>query len=114
MAHKQQKLFCEKVKGSFPRHFFNCKVLEIGSFNVNGSVRELFHECEYIGLDILPGDGVDVVCEAQKYDASNEYFDTIISCECFEHNPYFIETLQNAIRMLKSGGVLIFTCATTG
>lgn len=114
MAHKQQKDFCDKTKNLFPEYFQSCKVLEIGSFNVNGSVRDLFVDCEYIGLDILPGDGVDVACEAQKYDAADGYFDTIISCECFEHNPFFIETIENAIRMLKKNGLLIFTCATTG
>ena len=65
-------------------------------------------------MDIGEGDGVDVVCPAQLYDAADETFDTIISCECWEHNPYYVESIQNAIRMLKRGGLFFFTCATTG
>lgn len=114
MAHLEQNQFCEKIKNLFPNQFDGKKVLEIGSFNVNGTVRNLFNNCDYIGLDIAEGNGVDVVCEGQKYNAPNNYFDTIISCECFEHNPFFIETIENAIRILKSKGLFLFTCATTG
>lgn len=114
MAHKQQWDFCKKVKGVFPNHFTGVKVLDIGSFNVNGNEKFLFEDCDFIGLDIGPGDGVDVICPAQDFDAPNNFFDTIISCECWEHNPYYAESIQNAIRMLKSGGLFVFTCATTG
>jgi len=114
MAHQEQNEFCQSIKNLYPEFFLNKKVLEIGSFNVNGTVRDLFKNCSYIGLDIAEGNGVDVICEGQKYDAPNESFDTIISCECFEHNPYYIETINNAIRMLKSKSLFLFTCATTG
>lgn len=114
MAHKQQWDFCKKIKKSFPNHFANVKVLDIGAFNVNGNEKFLFDDCDFIGLDIGPGDGVDVVCPAQDYDAPDESFNTIISCECWEHNPYYKESIQNSIRMLKPGGLFLFTCATTG
>jgi SAM-dependent methyltransferase len=114
MAPEQQNKFCQKIKNNKSNYFVNKKILEIGSFNINGTVRDLFENCSYIGLDIAEGSGVDVVCEAQKYDAPNNYFDTIISCECFEHNPFYIETINNAIRMLKSKGLFLFTCATIG
>ena len=60
------------------------------------------------------GPGVDIVCPAQEYDAPDESYETIISCECWEHNPFYKESIQNAIRILKSGGLFLFTCATTG
>jgi len=90
------------------------KVLDIGSYDLNGTNEYLFEECEFTGLDIEEGPGVDIVCEAQKYDAPDESYDVIISSECFEHNPYYKETIQNAIRMLKCGGFFLFACATTG
>lgn len=114
MAHKEQEQFCTKVKNKYPQNFYNIKVLDIGSFDCNGNERHFFENCDYTGIDLLPGDNVDVVCAGQDYDAPDETFDTIISCECFEHNPFYAETLNNAIRMLKSGGLLLFTCATTG
>ena len=114
MAHVQQWDFCKKVKNKFPDHFKNIKVLDIGAFDVNGNEAFLFDDCDFIGLDIGPGDGVDVVCPAQEYDAPDNSFDTIISCECWEHNPFYKESIQNAVRMLKPGGLFLFTCATTG
>lgn len=112
--HKEQIDFLDKIKNKFPNVFKDVKVLDIGSFNVNGNEKPWFENCDFIGLDIGPGEGVDVVCPANEYDAPDETFDTIISCECWEHNPFYKESIQNAIRMLKSGGYFIFTCATTG
>ena len=79
MAHKEQWAFCGKVRGLYPQYFNNKKVLDIGSFDVNGNNRFLFNDCDFIGLDIGEGDGVDVVCPAQEYDAPDETYDTIIS-----------------------------------
>lgn len=114
MAHSEQWVFCEKVKEKFPNSFNKIKVLDIGSFDVNGNEEFLFDECEFHGLDLCPGDGVDIVCPAQEYDAPDGSYDTIISCECWEHNPFYKESIQNAIRMVKPGGLFLFTCATTG
>lgn len=114
MAHKQQKQFIEATRQKFPGAFRDVKVLNIGSFNVNGGENQYFTNCDITGLDIGPGLDVDVVCSAHEYDAPNETFNTIISCECWEHNPFYKESILNAIRMLKPGGFFIFTCATTG
>lgn len=114
MAHSEQWIFCEKVKSKFPNYFKKVKVLDIGSFDVNGNEEFLFDDCEFYGLDLSEGPGVDIVCSAHEYDASDESYDTIISCECWEHNPFYEESIQNAVRLLKTGGLFLFTCATTG
>jgi SAM-dependent methyltransferase len=114
MAHQEQFDFVNSVKQKFTRNFINTSVLEVGSLNLNGTVRQIFENCEYIGLDLGEGTGVDVVCQGQNYDAPDNHFDTIISCECFEHNPHWVETFNNMIRMTKSNGLIIMTCATTG
>jgi len=112
--HQEQKNYLDKTKQRFPIAFRNRKVLDIGSFDVNGNEKPWFEKCDFIGLDIGPGPGVDVVCSAHEYNELDCSFDTIISCECWEHNPFYKESILNAIRMLKSGGFFIFTCATTG
>jgi len=112
--HREQREYLDRTKKRFPEAFRNRKVLDIGSFNVNGNEEPWFDSCYFIGLDLLPGPGVDVVCPANEYDAPDESFDTIISCECWEHNPFYRESILNAIRMLKPGGYFIWTCATTG
>ena len=114
MAHPEQKDFVEKVRTLYPQYFHHTSILEIGSWNVNGTVRDLFDDSEkYIGLDIAPGECVDVVCSGDEYDTSDR-FDVAISCECFEHNPKWAETFANLIRLTKPNGLIVFTCATTG
>ena len=112
--HKEQKDYLDKIKEKFPEAFKDRKVLDIGSFNVNGNEKPWFDNCDFIGLDLLLGPGVDVACPANEYNEADNTFDTIISCECWEHNPFYKESILNAIRLLKSGGYFIWTCATTG
>lgn len=89
-------------------------IIEIGSYDVNGSIRSCFPRVNsYTGLDLMAGPGVDVVGSGHEYGVSNTY-DIAISCECFEHNPYWLETFINMIRITRPGGVVIFTCATRG
>jgi SAM-dependent methyltransferase len=114
MAHREQINYVNTIKEKLPQYFKNQKVLGIGTFNVCGSEDSFFDDCDYAGLDLGEGPGVDIVCPAQEYDAPDNTYDVIISCECFEHNPFYESTIQNAVRMLKSEGMFLFTCATIG
>ena len=112
--HLPQQEFIEYVRSKYPAKFFNSKVLEVGSLNINGSIRQYFQNCNYIGIDVGHGIDVDIVCGGHHFDGASNSFDNILSCECFEHNPYWIETFTNMIRMTKVGGLVVMTCATTG
>lgn len=114
MAHNQQIQYISKIKNKYPTFFIESDVLEIGSLNINGTIRVFFDKCKYIGVDVDDGQDVDFVCEGQNLNFSNNFFDTTISCECFEHNPYWLETFLNMYRMTKQNGLIVFTCATTG
>lgn len=114
MAHPQQKEFVQYVKDKHPDFFKDKNVLEIGSYNINGTMRDFFTNCNYVGVDVMEGHSVDVVCKGHEYDGEDENFNTVLSCECFEHDPYWIQTFANMYRMLESGGLLFFTCASTG
>lgn len=114
MAHNEQREFISSLKSIFRDKFFDKKVLEIGSLNINGTLRDFFSSCDYTGIDVGDGPGVDIVCPGQEYDAPDETFDVVCSCECFEHNPFWMETFLNMIRMCKSEGFVFFTCATEG
>lgn len=114
MAHESQRSFVALAAEHMPQFFAGRRVLEIGSLDVNGEIRNFFSDCTYIGLDVGPGRGVDIVCEGQKYAAPANSFDHVISCEAMEHNPYWLETFQNMVRLCKPGGLVLMTCATTG
>ena len=106
--------FCTYVKHKFKKKFANCRVLDIGSLDINGNNRFLFDgDYEYVGVDIGEGKNVDVVCRGHEY-IGEKPFDVVISTECFEHDEFYDLTLQNMYLHLKPGGIFLFTCATTG
>ena len=111
MAHTEQGNFCKSLKLKFKDYFINKRVLEIGSYNVNGTIRDLFENCDYIGVDIAPGNCVDVVSKAHEY-KSDELFDVVCSCEMLEHDMYLDLSLKNMVNLLKPNGLFFFTCAT--
>ena len=114
MAHREQIDFCEKVKSKFPWFFRGKRILDVGSLDINGCNRYLFEECDYVGLDIGDGPNVDVVCVAHEYDEPDGSFDVVVSTNAFEHDMYFSRTLPNMLRLLKHGGLMFWTCKTTG
>ena len=113
MAHPSQQIFFQSVKEKYPSFFSDVKVLDIGSLDINGSIKHLFSApYYYIGVDLFEGNNVDVVCPGHLYDSGFQ-FDVVTSAECFEHDFYYARTINNMIRLLKSGGLMIFTCAST-
>ena len=114
MAHPQQAEFFSKIRDRYAAHFRGARVLEVGSLDINGSVRELFERCDYTGVDLQPGRGVDLACAGHLLEFPSGHFDTTISAECFEHNPFWRETLANMVRMTRPGGLVLISCATTG
>lgn len=114
MAHPQQLCYISTLARHFARDYTNVKILEIGSYNVNGTIRDFFSGSDYIGTDLTEGPGVDFVSDGHLIDHDDNTYDITVSCECFEHNPYWLETFRNMYRMTKAGGFVIFTCATRG
>jgi len=114
MAHPAQHEFCQEVKQRFPRAFRGRRVLEVGARNVNGSVRDEFEDCFYVGVDSEAGEGVDVVCLAHDYEGNPASFDTVYTTETLEHDPHAEKTLAHMLRLLKPGGLLFGTCAGEG
>lgn len=113
MAHKQQIEFCKRVKERFPDKFIG-SVLDVGSLDINGNNKHLFKRCVYTGVDIVAGKNVDIVKHCHLLNGWSNSFDIVISTEMLEHDKHWIESLKNMYDMVKSGGLLIITCATYG
>jgi SAM-dependent methyltransferase len=115
MAHPQQKTFCSSIKARFPHYFTGVLALDIGSLDLNGNNQYLFDaDCLYLGIDVAQGRNVDIVSPGHQLGLPAETFDVIVSTECLEHDRHWEQTLQHAVRMLRPGGMLLLTCATTG
>lgn len=86
------------------------KVLDIGSYSVNGNYRSLFAgtKAKYTGLDISKGPNVDVVVK-DPYDwveIEDESFDYIISGNAFEYIEYPWLTIEQIYKKLKPEGFI--------
>jgi SAM-dependent methyltransferase len=114
MSHPSQMKFVSLVKTHFPNYFVHKKVIEIGSLDVNGSVRQFFQGCDYTGIDIGEGKGVDIVASGHTFSGQAESYDVTISCECLEHNPHWRDSVRNMVRMLRPGGIFILSVAGKG
>jgi hypothetical protein len=112
MAHLEQRDFFYSLQSKVPEAFAHVRVLEIGSLDINGTVRDFFDASEYVGVDVAPGRGVDVVALGEDLDYPDNSFDVAVSAECFEHNPGWVATFQNMWRM--SSTHVIMTCASDG
>ena len=82
--------------------------LDIGSFDVNGSVkRTIGDKCRlFTGIDMREGPGVDMVMNGHDIldEWGYEEFDLVTCCETFEHDINFWITLNNMRLVLKRGG----------
>ena len=115
MSHPEQLAFIELVVNSLSGSNRSKKVLEIGSYDVNGTIRDVIGLCEeYVGVDLVEGPGVSVVEYGHKVDFNDSYFDLSLSSECFEHDPHWQLTFLNMIRLTRPSGVVVFTCASNG
>ena len=114
--HLEQQDFVNRFYGL--SHFRNKKVLEIGSQDINGNNNHMYllneaDSCDVLRIDLGPGHNVDLVCNGADLDHPDGTYDTILSTEAFEHDARFDETLKNVVRLLKSGGLFVFTCAAS-
>ena len=113
--HHEVMHFIYETKMLVPNYFEDVRVLEIGSGNGYPSPRAHFKNGygeNYIGVDISDGKWVDWVGKGHEF-KSDRLFTTVLSCECFEHDPYWEKTIQNMIDHLEYNGLLMFTCAST-
>ena len=82
------------------------RVVEFGSADVNGNVRDLLGDAEYIGVDIRPGPNVDVVADAATYDPPWRP-DLVLCLNMLEHTEDGPAIVANAHRMLAPSGALM-------
>lgn len=110
MAHEAQKTFFNQVKSQFPEYFDKVKVVDFGSKDYNGSLKEMFTNETYIGVDISEGKNVDVVSKAHEFKPQSR-FDIAVSGEMLEHDEYWRQSLQNMYDLLLPNGLLVISCA---
>lgn len=91
----------------------NVEVLDVGSYNVNGSYKEIFDIPKYVytGLDVCEGPNVDIVPKDPYSwkEIKDQTFDMVISGQAFEHIEFPWLTIKEIARVLRPSGYCIIT-----
>lgn len=120
--HRSSYLRMEYLVRYYERYFKKdketVKVLDIGSYDVNGTYKDIFCDfCyHYTGMDMAEGSNVDIV-PADIYswkEIADESFDLIISGQVFEHVEYPWLTVREIERVLKPGGFCMIIVPGSG
>ena len=94
-------------------------ILEVGSQDVNGSVRPIFlafSPASYLGVDAAAGKGVDRVVPAESLESEfhEASFSLVISTETLEHVQPIWRIVSGMKRVLRPGGYLFVTTRSPG
>lgn len=101
----QMKKFAEKYLDTNTK----LKILDVGSYNVNGSYKKLFDNpnWQYVGLDIEEGPNVDIVAPGlYDWGIEDESYDIVISGQCLEHVKDTKEWIKQIQKAVKKNGLI--------
>jgi SAM-dependent methyltransferase len=106
-AEKFYHKYCEK-------NIKNKKILDVGSYDVNGTMKPIFEKGQYVGLDMEAGPNVDIVGVSHDIPFEKDEFDIVISSSCFEHDDMFWISFHEMCRVLKPGGYMYVQAPSNG
>jgi hypothetical protein len=94
----------------------NARILEIGSLNVNGCLRDASAPTtHYVGLDLEEGPSVDfVMAPGDDFPVEDDSFDLVIASSVFEHDPRFWDTFLRMCRAARAGGYIYVNAPSNG
>lgn len=118
--HQSSFHLMKQFKRLFEANFTGrVNVLDVGSYGVNGTYKEIFSDEEryiYTGLDLTPGQNVDYV-PSDPYrwkEIEDESFDLVISGQVFEHIEFPWLTILEMRRVLKKNGLICIIAPSRG
>ncbi len=97
------------------------RIIEVGSYNVNGTARSVFSKNlvqvpdRYVGVDLRAGPGVDVVVDVDNpLPFADGDFDLAICTETLEHDARPWRTVHEIGRVIRPGGIALITARGFG
>lgn len=116
--HVSAYINCEDFAKKYLNSGSMYEVLDVGSYDVNGTMKPIFTgpNFHYTGMDISEGPNVDVVHKdpRTKFPFADGSFDVVVSSSCFEHDECFWNTFKEMVRVCKSGGFIYINAPSTG
>lgn len=103
LVHEFIRSHADKLQGN---------VLEIGSLDVNGGIRDIVPNV--VGVDMRKGRGVDLVCPVEDLGKHfrKRSFDACVSTETLEHVKDWKAFVRTTWDMVKENGWLVITMAS--
>lgn len=90
------------------------KVIDFGSYDVNGTLKPIFKNHDYIGIDMAEGPNVNIVCVNNNVPLPDNSCDVIVSSSNFEHDDMFWITFLEMCRLVRSGGLIYINAPSRG
>ncbi len=93
------------------------QIFDIGSYDVNGSYKDLFtnENWHYTGIDMREGPNVDkVMTNPYRLPIPTHHADILVSGQAFEHIEYFWLSWLDMIRATKPGGYIFLIAPSRG
>ena len=118
--HKSSYLKMQYIKEKYLNPNLELKILDIGSFDKTGDYNygRILNEKKwtYQGLDLKPGNNVDIIVE-NAYDWSEieeNSYDVVVSGQALEHMEFFWLTMEQINKVLKPGGLCCIIVPSKG
>ena len=112
--HKSAMADAEKFVKNYLGEMQTLSVADVGSYDVNGTLRPLFSRSDwsYCGMDAEPGPNVDRVLSSPYAwpEIPSASFDVVVSTQTLEHVRHPWKWMPEVARICKPGG-LIYVCS---
>ena len=88
-------------------------ILDVGSKDVNGTYADIFSNYEYTGVDVEPGNNVDIIAEPYRLSRSiDKLYDVAICGNVIEHVARLETFFIDLAHCIKHGGLLCVVTPT--
>lgn len=116
MSHYEQLEFINIVSKELRllNRFETFTILDVGSYDINGTIKKFFPLNKYLGVDLVRGPNVDIVLNGDSLHKLHKKFNIVISTEVFEHTVNYKDIFLSMYNVCEDDGYVIFTCASRG
>jgi len=114
--HISAEKFVKKFIDIYLNNKINLKILDFGSYNVNGNIKNFVSKNHnYLGVDINEGPNVDIIMKDQYIiPLETNSIDVVISTSVFEHTEMFWLSFNEIMRVLKPNGLFYLNAPSNG